>query len=193
MNEKGNSGRKIVYSSLVSLDGFVAGPNGELDWSEPDEEVYWRINDQQHQIDTLLFGRRMYETMVVWDELANNPELSEIERDFVSIWSRQAKIVFSSTLETVQGDARLARNGLGQEIAQLKAAPGKDIEIAGATLASSAFKLDLIDEVWLYVQPIILGNGKPWFPTPGQLLKLDLVNTLQFDSGVVFLHYVRNR
>jgi dihydrofolate reductase len=192
MSERSDTCRKLIYMTQVSIDGFVARPKGELDWSVPHEDVHRFINDQMHHVDTFLFGRRMYETMVVWDDMANDPDLTEYEHDFASTWLQQTKIVFSSTLGAVRGNARLASEDLGSEVAQLKAAPGKDIAIGGATLASSAFNQHLIDEVHLFVHPTILGSGKPCFPNLNLTVNLALVETRQFESGVVYLKYERN-
>ena len=160
--------RKVIYSPMVSLDGFVEGPTRNLDWVIVDEELHSFINDQQNQIDTYLFGRRMYEVMVYWDTAEADPANPEYVLEFARIWKRIDKIVYSKTLDRVQGNARLSRGNIVEEIAQLKAQPGKDMSVGGATIAATLMRSGLIDEYWLFVHPVILGSGTPMFPVAGQ-------------------------
>lgn len=183
--------RKIVYSCLVSLDGFINGPNGELDWHVIDSEFMNHVAEQQASIDTSLFGRRMYQEMVFWDSPGDPELLSEAEREFSQRWIQQEKIVFSRTLEAVQGNARLAKGSLEDEIRTLKSVAGGDIEIGGAELASQAVTLDLVDEYQFYVQPALTGGGTRCFLAPGQRAALTLEDIHTFSSGVVFMHYTR--
>src|SRR5574341_820958 len=129
--------RKVIYSPMVSLDGFVEGPNQNLDWVIIDEELHNFVNDRQREIDTYLFGRRMYEVMTYWETADTDPSNPEYVLEFARIWKGILKIVFSKTLEHVQGNARLSRGNIVEEIAQLKTQPGKDMSVGGATIAAA--------------------------------------------------------
>ena len=181
--------RKVIYSPMVSLDGFVEGPNRELDWGIVDEELHTYINDQQREIDTYLFGRRMYEVMVYWDTAEADPSNPEYALEFARIWKNTHKIVFSKTLAQVQCNATLSKGNIVEEIARLKTEPGKDMSVGGASIASTLMGLGLIDEYWLYVQPVILGSGRPMFPALSSKINLRLLETRTFNSGVVLLRY----
>jgi dihydrofolate reductase len=181
--------RKVIYSPMVSLDGFVEGPNRELDWGSIDEELHTYINDRHNMIDTYLFGRRMYEVMRYWDTAEADRANPEYILEFARIWKNIHKIVFSKTLEQVQGNATLSRKNIVEEIAQLKAQPGKNIGVGGATIAASLMRLGLIDEYWLYVHPIILGSGTSMFPALDHPLNLRFMESRTFNSGVVLLRY----
>jgi dihydrofolate reductase len=183
--------RKIIYSMLVSLDGFIEGPNRELDWHVIDEEFHKFVNDQQSEFDTYLCGRRMYEVMRYWETADTNPSSPEYELEFARIWKRTPKIVFSKTLEQVQGNARLVRDNIAAEITKLKAQPGKNMDLGGPNIASTVMKLGLIDEYRLFIQPVILGSGTPFFPPLDNTIRLRLVETRTFSSGVVYLRYQR--
>jgi dihydrofolate reductase len=181
--------RKVIYAPMVSLDGFIERPNQSLDWVIVDEELHSFINDQQGQIDTYLFGRRMYEVMVYWETADTDPSNPAYVLEFARLWKIILKIVFSKTLEQVQGNARLVRGNIAEEIARLKTQPGKDLAIGGANIASTVMRLGLIDEYWLYVQPVVLGGGTPMFPSLDNKINLRLVETRTFGSGVVMLRY----
>ena len=181
--------RRVIYSPMVSLDCFVEGPNRELDWGIVDEELHSFINDQQNAIDTYLFGRRMYEVMVYWDTAEADPSNPEYALEFARIWKNTHKIVFSKTLAQVQGNATLSKGNIVEEIARLKTEPGKDMSVGGASIASTLMGLGLIDEYWLYVQPVILGSGTPMFPALSSKINLRLLETRTFNSGVVLLRY----
>jgi len=183
--------RKVIYSPMVSLDGFVEGPNREIDWGMVDEELHTYINDQQNQIDTYLFGRRMYEVMTYWDTAEADPSNPEYVLEFARLWKNIHKIVFSKTLEHVQDNATLTKGDVVEEIARLKAEPGKSIGVGGATIASTLMRCGSIDEYWLYVHPVILGSGTPMFPSLDNKINLRLVETHRFSSGVVLLRYER--
>jgi len=185
--------RKVIYSMLVSLDGFIEGPNRELGWHVIDEELHKFVNDQQSAFDTYLYGRRMYEVMAYWETADSNPSSPEYELEFARIWKKMPKIVFSKTLEQVQGNARLVREVTAVEIATLKAQPGKDMDLGGPDIASTFMRLGLIDEYRLYVQPVVLGNGTPMFQALENPINLRLVETRTFGSGVVYLCYQPDR
>jgi dihydrofolate reductase len=183
--------RKLIYSMGVSLDGFIAGPDGEIDWSAPDEELHRFHNQQTHELGAHLLGRRLYEEMVYWETADENPSASEAELEFAGIWKNLPKIVFSKTLEKVEGDARLVRDGAAAEVAKLKGQPGKDLAVGGAGLASTFVKLDLIDEYRQFVSPVVLGGGTPYFPALDERIDLELVETQTFGSRVVYVRYRR--
>lgn len=184
--------RKVVYAQMVSLDGFVEGPDGELDWSAPGEELHQHFNDQYltGAIDTSLYGRRMYENMAAyWPTVEPNGSAPDVEIEFARAWKRLPKIVFSTTLETVGWNATLAREVIPEEIEVLKTQPGGDIDLGGAGLAATFIRRGLVDEYRLYVHPVVLGGGTPMFP-PGERLDLRLVETRTFRCGVVLLRYL---
>ena len=183
--------RRLIYSMGVSLDGFIAGPGGEFDWSAPDEELHRFHNQQTRELGAHLCGRRLYEVMVYWETAHENSSTAEHELEFARIWQALPKIVFSSTLDAVEGNARLAADGLADEVARLKAQPGGDIAVGGAGLASSCAELGLIDEYGLFVNPVVVGGGTPFFPALGKRTDLELVETRTFGSRVVYLRYRR--
>lgn len=183
--------RKLIYSMGVSLDGFIAGPDGEIDWSTPDEELHRFHNEQTRELGAHLLGRRLYEVMVYWETADEKPSASDYELEFARIWKDLPKIVFSKTLEKVEGKARLVRDGVAEEVARLKEQPGRDVAVGGARLASTLSKLGLIDEYRLFVSPVVLGGGTPYFPALDQRINLELVETRMFASRVVYVRYRR--
>jgi dihydrofolate reductase len=185
--------RRVIYSMGVSLDGFIAGPGGEIDWSAPDDELHRFHNEQTRELGAHLCGRRLYEVMVYWETADEDPSLGETEREFARIWQELPKIVFSTTLDKVEGKARLATDGVAEEVAKLKEAPGRDLAVGGAGLASTLTKLGLIDEYRLFVSPVVLGAGTPFFPALDDRINLELVETRTFGSRVVYLRYVAAR
>src|SRR3954453_3946646 len=126
--------RKVIYSMGMSLDGFVAGPAGEIDWGAPDEELHRFHNEQTRELGAHFCGRRLYETMVYWETADQDPSAGETQLEFARIWQALPKIVFSKTLEKVEGNARLATDGIAEEVARLKEQPGKDLAVGGAGL-----------------------------------------------------------
>lgn len=183
--------RKLIYSMSLSLDGFIAGPGGEIDWSAPDEEQHRFHNDQMLELDAHLLGRRLYETMVYWETADQNPAAADYVLEFARVWKQLPKLVFSTTLERVEGNATLIRDGLAEEVAKLKRQPGKDLAVGGAGLASALIKLGLVDEFRLLVRPVVVGGGTPYFPALDEKLNLELVETRTFGSRVVYLRYRR--
>jgi dihydrofolate reductase len=181
--------RKLIYSMGVSLDGFIAGRGGEIGWSAPDEELHLFHNEQMRAVGAHLCGRRLYETMVYWETADEDPALPQTEREFAQLWQALPKIVFSTTLESVVGNARLVRGDVAAEVAKLKAAPGKDLAVGGAGLAASLARLGLIDEYGLFVSPVVLGGGTPFFPALEAPVDLELVETRTFANRVVYLRY----
>ena len=183
--------RKLIYSMGVSLDGFIAGPDGEIDWSAPNEELHRFHNQQARETSVHLYGRRLYEVMLYWETAEEQPSVQDYELEFARIWKDTPKIVFSRTLEKVEGNARLVRDGVAEEVARLKEQSGKDLAVGGAGLAATFIELDLIDEYRLFVSPVVLGGGTPYFPPLDQRIELELVETRTFGSRVTYLRYRR--
>ncbi len=181
--------RKVIYSTMVSLDGFVETSNRSLDWVIIDEELHTFVNDLNREIDTFLFGRRMYEVMISWDTIGKDTSNPEYILEFARIWQGIHKIVFSKTLERVRGNATLNRGNIVEETARLKTQPGKDMSVGGATIAAALGRRGLIDEYQLFIQPVILGGGTPMFQGTDNPINLRLVETRTFRSGVVLLRY----
>jgi dihydrofolate reductase len=183
--------RNLVYTMGVSLDGFIAGPEGEIDWSAPDEELHRFHNLQAQEFGAHLCGRRLYEVMLYWEAADRNPSITDYELEFARIWQALPKIVFSTTLEEVEGNARLVKGGAAEEVARLKSEPGEDLSVGGAGLAAGLAKLGLIDEYRLFVNPVVLGGGTPYFPAFDERIELELAETKTFGSRVVYLRYRR--
>jgi dihydrofolate reductase len=180
--------RKLIYSMGVSLDGFIAGPGGDIDWSEPDEELHRFHDAQMREVGAHLCGRRLYETMLYWETAEEDAGAPEHVLEFARIWKGIPRIVFSSSLEAVVGNATLVSADLADTVAKLKEQPGKDLAVGGAGLASSLIGLGLVDEYRLFVSPVVLGGGTPYFP-PQERLDLLLLETRTFGSRVVYLRY----
>jgi dihydrofolate reductase len=183
--------RTLIYSMGVSLDGFIAGPDGEIDWSAPDEELHRFHNQQAREVGAHLYGRRLYEEMTYWETADENPSAPEHELEFARIWKDTPKIVFSKTLEKVEGNATLVRDGVAEEVVKLKEQPGKDLAAGGAGLASTLIELGLVDEYRLFVSPVVLGGGTPYFPALDESINLELAETRTFGSRVVYVRYRR--
>ncbi|KIF05075.1 deaminase [Streptomyces sp. RSD-27] len=182
--------RRVIYSMGMSLDGYIVGPDGTFGWTEPDEEVFRFVLEEERGVAVHLLGRRLYETMLYWETADRDPSLDAAMLEWAALWKPLPKVVFSTTLETVQGCARLATGGLAEEIGRLRAEPGDgDIAIGGATLAAEAAALDLIDEYRTRVHPVLVGGGIPFFPRRERRVDLELVGTRTFPSGVVHLRH----
>ena len=182
--------RSVTYSMGVSLDGYIAGPDGGFDWTAPDEEVFSFVTDEIRQVGVHLLGRRLYETMLYWETADQDPSLDDSMLEWAALWKALPKVVFSTTLPTVQGHARLASAGLAEEIERLRAEPAQgDIAIGGATLAAEMAAAGLIDEYRPKVYPVLVGGGIPFFPLHERRVDLELVETRTFKSGVVYIRY----
>jgi dihydrofolate reductase len=180
---------KLIYSAISSLDGYIEDMDGRFDWAAPDEEVHSFINNLERTAGTYLFGRRMYETMMVWETDPNLAADSPLTRDYAEIWQAADKIVYSKTLVSASTrKTRIEQNFNPEAIRQLKEAVEHDITIGGPELAAHAFRLGLIDECHLFLTPIIVGGGKQSLPDNIRL-ELELMEQRRFDSGVVFLRY----
>jgi dihydrofolate reductase len=183
--------RNLIYSMGVSLDGFIAGPNGDFAWSAPDEELHRFHNQQARELGAHLCGRRLYEVMTYWETADQNPSVTEYELEFARIWQELPKIVFSRTLTEVEGNSRLATDGIAEEVAKLRERPGQDVAVGGAGLASTCIELDLVDEYRLFVSPVVVGGGTPFFPPLDEKINLELVETRTFGSRVTYVRYRR--
>ncbi len=182
--------RSVTYSMAMSLDGYVVGPDGRFDWTPPDEEVFKLATDEVRKVGVHLLGRRLYETMLYWETADLDPSLDASRLEWAALWKTLPKVVFSTTLSAVQGEARLASGGLADEIERLRAEPGEgDIAIGGATLAAEAAALDLIDEYRMRVYPVLVGGGIPFFPRRERRVDLELLEDRTFSSRVVYLRY----
>src|SRR4051794_1904896 len=184
--------RRLIYSMGVSLDGFMAGPGGDIGWSAPDPELHRFHNEQARETGVHLYGRRLYETMQAWETVPEDPAASEDMLEFARIRQATPKVVFSRTLGAVQGNARLVRDGAADEVARLKAEHGADLAVGGAGLAATLVARDLVDEYRLFVSPVILGAGTRFFPSLDRPIDLELLETRTFGSRVVYLRYRRS-
>ncbi|MEO8229402.1 MAG: dihydrofolate reductase family protein [Chloroflexota bacterium] len=181
---------KLVYSMSVSLDGFVETPSRSLDWVQIDEELHSFFNDEAREMSAFLYGQRLYELMVgYWPTAETDPSATPAMREFARIWKDKPKVVFSRTLDAVEWNSRLVRDDAAQDVARLKAVPGFDMDVGGPTTASTLMPLGLIDEYRLFVHPVILGAGTPFFPPLDERIELKLVATRTFGAGVVYLRY----
>jgi dihydrofolate reductase len=183
----------VVYSMGVSLDGYIAGPGGEIDWSAPGEELH-RFHEQQTlELGAEICGRRLYEVMLYWEGPEATRTGTEYEREFARVWQALPKVVFSTTLASVEGNARLATGTPAEEVARLKEEHDKDLAVGGASLAAAFVERDLIDEYRLFVSPVVLGGGTPFFPPASPRLELQLLESRTFASRVVYSRYRRVR
>src|SRR5436853_336895 len=156
---------KLIYSAITSLDGYVADENDNFDWAAPDEEVHLFVNDLERPVGTYLYGRRMYESMVAWETMHTVPDQPPVVRDFAEIWQAADKIVYSKTLEAVSSArTRIERELEPAAIARLKNTAETDLAIGGATLAADALAAGLVDELHLFLVPVVVGGGKPSLP-----------------------------
>jgi dihydrofolate reductase len=182
--------RRVTYSMGVSLDGYIVGPDGRFDWTAPDRDVFRFWIEAIRGVGVHLMGRRLYETMLYWETADQDGSLDEAELEWAALWKALPKVVFSTTLSAVRGNARLASGSLTEEIERLRAEPGEsEIAIGGATLAAEAAGLDLIDEYRVMVYPVLVGGGTPYVPRRERRVDLELIETRPFSSGVVYLRY----
>ena len=182
----------LIYSFQVSLDGFIAGPDGAIAVPAPDEELHRFHNQQAREFAAHLCGRRLYEVLSYWDTFAEeNPSAPDYAQEFARIWRDTPKIVFSKTLDKVGHNARLARGGVAEEVPRLKQELGGDLAVGGAGLASSCIKLGLVDEYRLFVYPVVVGGGTAYFPALDERIDLELLETRSFGSRVIYLRYRR--
>jgi dihydrofolate reductase len=180
---------KLIYIANVSVDGFVEDEHGSIDWSPTSDEVFTSITDLVRPVGTYLYGRRMYETMAVWETDPDLPLQSELFADFAAVWRGAEKVVYSTSLDAVPtASTSLVRAFDPGSVAAMKASAERDLTVGGADLAAQAFGAGLVDECDLFVRPILLGGGKPALPV-GVRSELELLDEQRFSDGVVHLRY----
>jgi dihydrofolate reductase len=182
----------LIYSMSVSVDGFIADREGAFGWSVPNEEQFRFHIAQTRELGGFLCGRRLYETMVPWE---TDPSMRDTEPEaaFADLWCAIPKVVFSRTLDNVQGNARLAETSLAEEAAAALDATDKDVAIGGAGLAAAAIELGLVDELHMFRNPVVVGGGTPFLPPVTEAVPLDLLETGTFGSRVIYERYGRAR
>ncbi|MHC6222600.1 dihydrofolate reductase family protein [Arthrobacter sp. MMS24-S77] len=181
---------KLIYSGIMSLDGYTADANGNFDWSMPDEEVHSFVNDLERPVGTYLLGRRMYEVMSVWEDMSLSEE-PPVMRDYAEIWRSADKIVYSTSLESPStARTRMEREFDAGAVQSLKESSERDMSIGGTVLAAQAIKAGLVDEFQLFLTPVVVGGGKQYLPD-GVRLTLELLDERRFGNGVVYLRYAK--
>jgi dihydrofolate reductase len=179
---------KLIYAAITSLDGFVADADGSFEWAAPDEAVHAFVNDLERPIGTYLYGRRMYEVMQYWATAPIDDD-QPVEADYTRIWRSADKVVYSTTLESVSTpQTRLERTFDPDAVRALKAGASSDLSIGGPHIAAEALRAGLVDEVLLFLNPIVIGRGNPALPDDVRL-ELELLDEHRFDNGVVYLRY----
>ena len=180
---------KLIYTTITSLDGYIADEDGNFDWSAPDEEVHSFVNDLERPIGTYLYGRRLYEVMRYWETALTVADQPSYMRDYAEVWQAADKVVYSKTLDAVSSArTRIERDFDPETVRNLKAASASDLGVGGADLAGQALSSGLVDEIHLFVNPVVVGGGKRSLPD-GVRLNLELVDEHRFGSGVVHLDY----
>jgi dihydrofolate reductase len=180
---------KLIYVANVSLDGYIEDAHGSLDWAAPNDEVFTFITDLVRPVGTYLYGRRMYETMAVWETQPALAAQSELRADFANVWQAADKIVYSTTLPAVStANTRLERRFDPDSLRDLKTSAASDLTVGGPTLAAHAFAAGLVDECQLFIYPVLVGQGKPAFPRDARI-QLELLEEHRLTNGVVHLHY----
>ncbi len=181
---------KLIYSAITSLDGYIEDAEGKFDWAAPDEEVHAFVNDLERPVGTYLYGRRMYETMVFWENPPDLPDEPPVVQDFAEIWQAAEKIVCSTTLASVtSARTRIERAFDPEAIRQLKVTAGRHLTVGGADLASQAVAAGLVDEYQLFLVPVLVGGGKRSLPDDNVRANLELLDERRFGNGTVYLHY----
>ncbi len=180
----------LIYSMSVSVDGFINDRHGAFDWGNPSEEQFRFHLAQVSELGVYLCGRRLYETMLVWE---TDPSLrdNELGAAFADVWCALPKVVFSRTIPSVRGNARLAEASVADEVAAALDTTDKDVSIAGAGLAATAIELGLVDELRIFRNPIVVGGGTPFLPPVTEDIRFDLVETRTFGSRVIYERYRR--
>ena len=180
---------RLIYSAIASLDGYIADSDGNFDWAAPDEEVHAFVNDLERPIGTYLYGRRMYEVMVAWETMPTDDGQPPVMRDYTQIWQAADKIVYSRTLPAVSSArTRLERDLDVDAVRQLKASAASDLSVGGAGLAATLIAAGLVDELHLFLTPIVVGGGTAALPDDVRV-ELELLDEHRFAGGVVHLHY----
>ena len=180
---------KLIYSTIASLDGYVADEEGGFEWAAPDEQAHAFINDLERRVGTYLYGRRMYEVMRYWETADAASDLPSVERDYAQIWRSADKIVYSRTLGSVSSArTRIERDFDVAALRREKARDGRDISVGGPGLAARALEAGLVDELGLFIVPIVVGGGTRSLPDHVRL-EVDLLDERRFDGGMIYLHY----
>ena len=180
---------KLLSTAITSLDGYIEDESGRFDWAEPDEEAHTFVNDLERPVGTYLYGRRPYETMVYWETADTVADQPPYILDYAAIWQAADKVVYSRTLEAPAGArTRIERDFEPEAIRGLKEAADRDLSVGGAELAAQALQAGLVDEIRLFVAPVVVGGGKRALPD-GVRAKLELLDERRFGSGMVFLRY----
>jgi dihydrofolate reductase len=180
---------KLIYTAITSLDGYIEDDTGRFDWAEPDAEVHSFVNDLERPVGTHLYGRRMYETMAVWQTVGDEPGLPAAEADFAEVWRALDKVVYSRTLDAVSTPrTRLEREFDPEAVRRMKETADRDISVSGPGLAQHAFRAGLVDETHLFVFPVVVGGGKPGLPRDVRV-DLELLDERRFGNGVVHMHH----
>jgi len=180
---------KLIYSAIMSLDGYIADEHGNFDWAAPDEEVHAFVNDLERPIGTYLYGRRMYDVMRYWETAPTDAGQPSVTRDYAQIWQAADKIVYSRTLATASTTrTRIEKDFDPQAVRRLKATASRDMSVGGPDLAAQAIRAGLVDDLQLFVVPIVVGGGTRALPDHVRV-KLQLLDEHRFTGGVVHLHY----
>ena len=180
---------KLIYIANMSLDGYIEDAHGRLDWTEPTDEVFTFITDLVRPTGAYLYGRRMYETMAVWEADPTLAAQSELMADFANVWQMADKIVYSTTLDAAStANTRLERRFDPDSVREMKTSAASDLTIGGPTLTAHAFDAGLVDECHLFIHPVLVGQGKPAFPSHARI-QLDLLEEHRFGKGAVYLRY----
>ena len=180
---------RLIYSTIASLDGYIADAAGKFDWAAPDEEVHTFVNDLSRSVGTYLLGRRMYEVLAYWDDPPSLDEQPSSVQEFAEIWQAADKVVYSRTLETARtARTRIERDFDADAVRQLKAQSDHDLAVGGPELAALAIKAGLVDDYQLFVVPVVVGAGTRALPLD-ERIELELVDERRFRNGTVFLHY----
>jgi dihydrofolate reductase len=180
---------KLIYISNVSLDGYIEDEHGSFDWTAPDDEVFAFITDLVRSVGTYLYGRRMYETMAVWETDPALAAQSELMADFANVWQAADKVVYSTTLEAAStAKTRLERSFDLDSVRNMTASATSDLTVGGANVAAHAFKAGLVDECQLFIWPVLVGGGKPALPSDTRA-ELELLDERRFSNGVMYLRY----
>jgi dihydrofolate reductase len=180
---------KLIYSAITSLDGYIADEDDNFDWAAPDDEVHAFVNDLERRVGTYLYGRRMYEVMRYWETAPTGADPLPVANDYAEIWRAADKIVYSKTLATASSArTRIERDFDPGAVRRMKAQARRDISVGGPDLAAQAISAGLVDELHLFLVPIVVGGGKPFLPG-GVRVRLELLDQQRFGSDVVHLHY----
>jgi len=177
---------KLIYTAIMSLDGYIADEDGNFDWAEPDEEVHAFVNDLERPIGTYLYGRRLYDVMVAWETITGQ---QPVIRDYAEIWRAADKVVYSRSLETVSSErTRIERSFDPDAVQKMKTSAKRDLSIGGPTLAAQAIRAGLVDGIHLFLAPIVVGGGTLALPDDVRV-KLELLDERRFGNGTVYLRY----